>query len=83
MLFRGSKALLATILLFNLANFPRLSSAIDSKQVLIGHPGIVVTIVALQIVATLVLVGVLSRRTLPSEAANATLPLFGVGRSLG
>jgi len=76
-LFRGSKALLATILLFNLANLPLFSSAIGSKQILVGHPGIVVTIVALQILATLVLVGVLSRRTSPSEATSSTLPLPG------
>jgi len=38
-LFRGSKALLATILLFNLANLPLFSGAIGSKQILVGHPG--------------------------------------------
>ncbi len=76
-LFRGRKALLTTTLLFNLASLPLFSSAIGSKQILVRHPGIVVTIVALQIVATLVLVGVPSRRTSPSAAANATLPLPG------
>src|SRR5262249_61540031 len=45
-LFQGGKALLATILLFNLANLPLFSSAIDSKEILAGHPGIIVTVVA-------------------------------------
>src|SRR5262249_17565344 len=61
-LFQGGKALLATILLFNLANLPLFSSAIDSKEILAGHPGIIVTVVAVQIVVTLALVGIFSRR---------------------
>ena len=61
--FRGSKTLLAVILLFNLGNLSMLSSAVRGpEELLAGHPTIIVTVIAVQIVVTLALVGALSGR---------------------
>lgn len=68
--YRGSRALLAVIVLFNLANLSLLSPAIPGPEgALAGRPLLVVTVVLLQIVATLVLVGVLAR-TRPDVGAG-------------
>lgn len=60
------RALLALIVLFNLANLSFFSAAIPGpEQVLAGHPLFVVSAVFAQIVATLLLVGILARRQAP------------------
>ncbi|MBZ5596629.1 MAG: hypothetical protein LAP39_30685 [Acidobacteriia bacterium] len=72
--FKGSKSLLAVILLFNLANLSMLSSAVRGpEERLAGHPTMIVTVVAAQIAITLVLVGALSRR--PRFPARLAVPL--------
>ena len=61
--YGGGKALLAVILLFNLANFSFFASAVSGPETLMAHhPLWVVTAVGLQIVITLALVGWFSRR---------------------
>jgi len=55
--FRGSKALLATILAFNLANISFFSASVKGPEVLMAnHPYWIVSAVAVQIVVTLVLI---------------------------
>lgn len=62
--FKGTKALLAVIVLFNLANLSMLSSAVPGpEERLAGHPTVIVTVIAVQIAVTLTLIGVLSRRS--------------------
>ena len=61
-LFRGSKALLAVILAFNLANISFFSAALKGPEVLMAnHPYWIVSAVAVQIVVTLVLVWSLAK----------------------
>ena len=60
---RGGSALLAVICLGNLANLSFLSPAIPGPEsYLAGRPTLVVTVVFVQIVVTLILVGSFSRR---------------------
>jgi len=64
--YRGSRSLLAMIILGNLANITLFSSAIPGpEQYLAGHPLMLVTLIAVQIVVTLVLVDVLATRRAP------------------
>src|SRR5215510_10312227 len=59
--YRGSRSLLAMIVLGNLANITLFSAAIPGpEQFLAGHPLMVVTLVAAQIVVTATLIGVLA-----------------------
>jgi hypothetical protein len=68
-IYRGSRGLLAFIVLGNLANLSLLSAAIPGPEALLaGRPLLVVTFVAVQIVVTLVLTDVLARR--PRAAAR-------------
>ena len=61
-IFRSSKALLATILGFNIANLSFFSVALKGPEVLMAnHPMWIVGAVAVQIVVTLVLVGRLAK----------------------
>jgi membrane-bound metal-dependent hydrolase YbcI (DUF457 family) len=61
--YRGSGSLLALIVLGNLANITLFSAAIPGpEEFLAGHPLLVVTLVFVQIVTTLALVGVFARR---------------------
>lgn len=79
-LYRGGRGLLALVVLGNLANLSLLSVAISGPEVfLAGRPPMVVSLVAVQIVVTLVLTGVLSRR--PAAFTALGLPaLRGVER---
>jgi membrane-bound metal-dependent hydrolase YbcI (DUF457 family) len=62
-IYRGSRGLLALIVIGNLANLSFFSAAIPGPEsYLAGRPMLVVTVVFVQIVATLVLVGLLARR---------------------
>jgi hypothetical protein len=66
--YRGSIPLLATIVVFNLANFTFFSTAIVGPEVLLANqPLVLTTIVFIQIVLTLALVGLLSRRHVASK----------------
>ena len=61
--YRGSRGLLAVIVLFNLANLSFFSAAVPGpEQYLAGRPLLIVTLILAQIVVTLVLVGILARR---------------------
>jgi hypothetical protein len=69
--YRGSRSLLAMIVLGNLANITLFSAAIPGpEQYLAGHPLMVVTFVLVQIVATLVLIHVLARRACSSRGES-------------
>jgi membrane-bound metal-dependent hydrolase YbcI (DUF457 family) len=64
--YRGSRSLLAMIILGNLANITLFSAAIPGpEQYLAGHTLMLVTLIAVQIVVTLVLVDVLATRRAP------------------
>jgi|SRR5262245_9906148 len=59
--YRGGRALLAVVVVFNIANLSLLSLAVPGPEgYLAGRPMLVVTVIALQIAATLTLVGVCS-----------------------
>lgn len=63
-LYKGSSWLLALIVGFNLANFTFFSTAIIGPEAMLANqPLLLTTIVFVQIVVTLVLVGLLSRRS--------------------
>ena len=67
--YRGSRGLLALIVICNLANLSFFSVAIPGPEsFLAGHPLLVVTVVFVQIVVTLVLVGVLATKTQRHQA---------------
>lgn len=62
-IYRGSRALLAYLVLGNLANLSLLSVAIPGPEgVLAGRPLLTVTFIAVQIAVTLLLTGLLARR---------------------
>ena len=68
--YRGGPGLLAFITIGNLANLSILSPDIPGpEQYLAGHPFLLVTFILLQIVVSLVLVGILARRH--TQAATA------------
>jgi hypothetical protein len=61
--YRGGRGLFVLVSLGNLANLPFLSPAVPGpEQYLAGRPMLAVTVIFVQIVVTLVLVGVLGRR---------------------
>jgi LexA-binding, inner membrane-associated putative hydrolase len=63
-IYRGGKALLAVIVLFNLGNLSLLSRKIPGPEGLFaGHPAMVVTVIAFQIAVTLSLVGSFSKNS--------------------
>jgi len=78
--YRGSRALLAVIVLGNLGNLTLFSAAIPGpEEYLAGRPLMVVTVVFVQIVTTLLLVGVFARRAQPVTQGRAP----NLGRSGG
>jgi hypothetical protein len=61
--YRGTWALLAVLVLFNLANLSFFTTAIVGPEVfLVERPMLIVTAILLQIVVTLTLVGYTARR---------------------
>jgi hypothetical protein len=74
--YRGGRGLLALVVLGNLANLSFLSPTIPGpEQYLAGRPLLVVTAIFVQIVVTLVLLGVLAHRTRPSAAKSLRFAL--------
>ena len=62
-IYRGGKALLAVIVLFNLGNLSFLSSQVPGpEEWMAGRPFLIVTVIAVQITLTLTLVGVFSHQ---------------------
>jgi hypothetical protein len=67
--YKGSRPLLAMIVLGNLANITLFSATIPGpERYLAGHPLMVVTLVLVQIVATLALIKVLAARPVPDTS---------------
>ena len=67
--YRGSRSLLAMIVLGNLANITLFSAAIPGpEQYLAGHPLMLVTVIFVQIVATLALIRVLAAAPAPDTS---------------
>jgi membrane-bound metal-dependent hydrolase YbcI (DUF457 family) len=67
--YRGSRSLLAMIVLGNLANITLFSAAIPGpEQYMAGHPLMVVTVVFVQIVATLALIEGLATQPAPDAS---------------
>ncbi|MGE5801713.1 MAG: metal-dependent hydrolase [Gemmatimonadota bacterium] len=63
-IYRGRRGLLALIVVGNLANLSLLSAAVPGPEAwLAGRPLAVVSVIAVQIIVTLVLVGILARHT--------------------
>jgi len=70
--YRGSKSLLAMIVIGNLANITLFSAAIPGpEQYLAGHPLMVVTVIFVQIVVTLALIDWLATRAVPDRSTVA------------
>ena len=80
-IYRGGKGLLALIVVGNLANLSLFSGAVHGpEQLLAGHPMLLVSFVFAQIVVTLVLVGILARRSeirIGAERSGAAGNLLG------
>ena len=69
--YKGGKALLGIIILFNAANLSLLSPAVPGPESLLAHrPKTIVLVIFAQIVVTLVLVGYYSLRPLPRYLKN-------------
>lgn len=65
--YKGGKALLATIVIFNVANLSLLSAAVPGPEALLANrPTAIVLVIFVQIVVTLFLVGWFSLRPPPS-----------------
>jgi hypothetical protein len=72
-IYHGGAGLLAFVVLGNLANLSMFSAAIPGPEMLLaGRPLLVVSFVLIQIIVTLVLVGILSRRPLLRPVLAAT-----------
>ena len=70
-IYRGGRGLLALVVLGNLANISLFSAAIPGPESLLaGRPLLIVTFVAVQIVVTLVLTGVLAVRASSVKFGN-------------
>jgi hypothetical protein len=82
-IYQGGRGMLALIVLGNMANLSLLSVAIPGPEIyLAGRPLLVVGLVFAQIVVTLLLVGILSRRSRVSDAdARATRVSAGEPRA--
>ena len=72
--YRGGRSLLALMVIGNLANLSFLSSAIPGPEsYLAGRPLLAVTVIFAQILLTLALVGLLSRRTVVRSSTTMHL----------
>ena len=75
-LYRGGRGLLALVVFGNLANLSLLSPSIPGPEAfLAGRPLMVVSLVAAQIVVTLVLTAMLARRPTPTQPGPLVTPL--------
>ena len=76
--YRGTGSLLVAIVIGNLANLTLFSAAIPGpEEYLAGHPLMIVTLVFVQIIVMLALVGLLARRsptTAPPIQRSAAAP---------
>jgi hypothetical protein len=74
-IYRGSRGLLAFVVLGNLANLTIFSAAIRGPEELFaGRPQLLVSFIFAQIVVTLILVGLLSRRASTRSVRSAVRP---------
>jgi hypothetical protein len=75
-LYRGGRGLLGFVVLGNLANLSLLSASIPGPEAfLAGRPLMVVSLIAVQIVVTLVLTGMLARRPTLAQPGPLVTPL--------
>jgi hypothetical protein len=72
--YGGTRALLAAIVLFNVANISMFAAAIPGPESWLAHqPALITTLIFMQIVVTLALVGYLARaRVVSAEPADLT-----------
>jgi hypothetical protein len=71
--YRGSRGLLAVIVLFNVANLSFFTTAISGPETLLAYrPMLIVSVIFIQIVTTLWLVNVFARGTAPHLPAGDT-----------
>jgi membrane-bound metal-dependent hydrolase YbcI (DUF457 family) len=71
-IYKGSSLLLASIVAFNLANFSFFSTAISGPEVFLANqPLLLTSVVLIQIVLTLVLVGSLSQKKAGKKSISA------------
>jgi len=78
-IYRGGRGLLAFVVLGNLANLSLFSASIPGPEAfLAGRPLIVVSLIALQIVVTLVLTGVLARRPAAQAVAGRSATVTAI-----
>ncbi|MCB2204481.1 hypothetical protein KQI65_07000 [bacterium] len=71
--YRGSRSLLAVIVLFNVMNLSFFTAAIAGPETLLAeHPLIITAAIFLQIVATLILVGVFAKRKSAADVKSPT-----------
>lgn len=69
--YKGSSILLAVIVLFNLANISFFTTSIVGPEFLLAnHPLVIVSLIFVQIIVTLYLVGRLSRRVPESQSVS-------------
>lgn len=74
--YRGGRGLLALVVLGNLANLSLFSASVPGpERLLAGRPLMVVTLVAVQILVTLVLTGLLARRATDGKTGGSSQPL--------
>jgi membrane-bound metal-dependent hydrolase YbcI (DUF457 family) len=79
--YKGRRALLAMIVVGNLANLTLFSASIPGpERYMAGHPLMVVTVVFVQIVATLVLTRGLAARPLPDSSTRGALRRQAIAR---
>lgn len=72
-IYKGSKGLLVVIVLFNLANLSMFFTAISGLEaVMANRPILLTTVILVQIVVTLVLVGVYSKKQKGMSTKNAS-----------
>ena len=72
-IYRGGRGLLMLVVVGNLANLSLLSAAVPGPESLLaGHPLLTVSVIAVQIVVTLLLIAIVSRRT--ASAAPSVAP---------
>ena len=81
-LYRGGRGLLALVVFGNLANLSLLSPSIPGPEAfLAGRPLMVVSLVAAQIVVTLVLTAMLARRPTPTQPGPLVTPLADMNQA--
>lgn len=73
-IYRGGRALLVVIMLFNLGDLSLLSAGVPGpEKYFAGRPMLLVTVIAVQIALTLWLVGIFSRKSTPAKVGGGAI----------